>query len=222
MRHDDGGRGFRDRGEAGRRLAERLAPMAAERPVVLALPRGGVPVAAPIAVALGAPLELLLVRKLGAPGNPELAMGAVVDGDPPQTVRNDDIIAVLGVDEATLERERARQIEEIARRRRALLGDRAPPVLGGRVAVVVDDGVATGATAAAALAGLRQSGAARVVLAVPVIGADIAARFRAGGTEVVALAEPAALGSVGAFYEDFRQVEEDEVLALLAARRDGG
>ncbi len=223
--HAFGARTFRDRTEAGQWLAERLVRLAVERPVVLALPRGGVPVAAPIAAALGAPLALLLVRKLGAPGNPELAIGAVVDGDPPQTVLNDAIIAALGIGAATVERERQRQLAEIARRRAALLGpgrEAAPPPLAGRCAIVVDDGVATGATAAAALAGLRQAGAARAVLAVPVIAAEVAARFRAEGAEVVALAEPAELGSVGAFYRDFHQLEDAEVLALLEeARRPG-
>ncbi|MBW8268928.1 phosphoribosyltransferase [Caldovatus aquaticus] len=222
----DGTRIFRDREEAGAWLAERLVPLAAERPVVLALPRGGVAVAAPIARALDAPLALLLVRKLGAPGNPELAIGAVVDGSPPQTVLNEDIIAALGVDEATIERERQRQLAEIERRRKALFGphgEGAPPPLAGRVAIVVDDGVATGATARAALAALRQAGVARAVLAVPVIAADTAARLRAEGTEIVALAEPAELGAVGAYYRDFHQLDDAEVLALLqeaaAARR---
>jgi putative phosphoribosyl transferase len=214
----EGTRIFRNREEAGAWLAERLVHLAPERPVVLALPRGGVPVAAPIARALDAPLALLLVRKLGAPGNPELAIGAVVDGTPPQTVLNRDIIAALRVNEETIERERQRQLAEIERRRAALLGaapGAVPPSLAGRVAIVVDDGVATGATAAAALAGLRRAGVARAVLAVPVIAADTAARFRAEGTELVALSEPQALGAVGAYYRDFHQLDDAEVVALL-------
>jgi len=224
----DGTRIFRDREEAGAWLAERLGHLAAERPVVLALPRGGVPVAVPIARALNAPLALLLVRKLGAPHNPELAIGAVVDGTPPQIVLNRDIIEALGVDEAAIERERRRQLAEIERRRAAFLEaepSAIPPPLAGRVAIVVDDGVATGATAAAALAGLRQAGVSRAVLAVPVIAADTAARFRAEGTELVALAEPEDLGAVGAYYRDFHQLDDAEVLALLTtaatARREG-
>lgn len=204
-----------NRERAGEALAARLAGTAAERPVVLALPRGGVPVAAPIAAALGVPLELLMVRKLGAPGQPELAIGAVVDGDPPQIVLNNDIIAALGVGSDWLLRERERQMDELARRRAQFLGDRAPPSLAGRVAMVVDDGVATGATASAALRGVKAAGAARAVLAVPVIAADVAARFRAEGVEVVALAECRSLGSVGAFYRDFHQLSDAEVLRLL-------
>jgi putative phosphoribosyl transferase len=200
---------------AGRDLAARLAPLAAERPVVLALPRGGVPVAAPIAAALGVPLDLLLVRKLGAPGQPELAIGAVVDGDPPQMVLNDEIVAAIGVGSAWILRERERQLDEMARRRALLIGDRPPPRLQGKVVVLVDDGVATGATVSAALQAVTAAGAARVVLAVPVIAADIAARFRARGVEVVALLEPAELGSVGGFYRDFHQLSDAEVLHQL-------
>lgn len=211
---------FADREEAGRLLAERLAgggsPAA---PVLLALPRGGVPVAAPIAAALGVPIALLLVRKLGAPGQEELALGAVVAGDPPQRVLNDDIVTGLGVPAATLDAITARELAEIARRR-ALFPGAAPPSLAGRVAIVVDDGVATGATAAVALRAARQAGAAAVTLAVPVIAGEVAARFRAEGFAVEALLEPERLGAVGAFYGDFRQVEDSAVAALLAASTD--
>mgnify|MGYP002623392101 CR=1 FL=1 len=201
---------------AGRELAARLAPLAAERPVVLALPRGGVPVAAPIAAALGVPLELLLVRKLGAPGQPELAIGALVDGDPPQMVLNEEIVAAIGASSAWVLRERERQLDEMARRRALLLGDRPPPRLQGRAVVLVDDGVATGATVSAALQAVTAAGAAHVILAVPVIAADVAARFRARGVEVVALLEPHELGSVGGFYRDFHQLSDAEVLRLLS------
>jgi putative phosphoribosyl transferase len=204
-----------NRESAGRELAARLGALAAERPVVLALPRGGVPVAAPIAAALGVELDLLLVRKLGAPGQEELAIGALVDGDPPQVVLNDDIIATVGVRSDWILRERERQLDELARRRARFLGDRSPPALAGRLAVLVDDGVATGATVAAAMRGVRAAGAARIVLAVPVIAASVAARFRTEGAEVVALAEPRSLGSVGAFYRDFHQLSDEEVLRML-------
>jgi putative phosphoribosyl transferase len=204
-----------NRESAGRELAARLGGLAAERPVVLALPRGGVPVAAPIAAALGVGLDLLLVRKLGAPGQEELAIGALVDGDPPQVVLNDDIIAALGVRSDWILRERERQLDEMARRRARFLGDRPPVALAGRVVVLVDDGVATGATVAAAMRGVRAAGVSRIVLAVPVIAASVAARFRAEGAEVVALAEPRSLGSVGAFYRDFHQLSDAEVLRLL-------
>jgi putative phosphoribosyl transferase len=204
-----------NRERAGRDLAARLTMPGTAPPVVLALPRGGVPVAAPIAAALGQPLDLLLVRKLGAPGQPELAVGAIMDGDPPGLVLNRDIIAELGISDTWIAEERERQQQKLARQRAQFLGDRPAPALAGRSALVVDDGVATGATAEVALRGVKAAGAARVVLVVPVIAADVAARFRAEGVEVVALAEPRSLGSVGAFYRDFRQVSDAEVLRLL-------
>lgn len=210
---------MQDRLEAGRALARRLAGCtdlgAGELPpVLLALPRGGVPVALPIAQQLGVPLRLLLVRKLGAPSQPELALGAVVEGDPPQLVLNEEIMSALQVPADVIESLRAGELAEIERRR-ARFGAAAPPPLAGRMVILVDDGVATGATAEAALRAARQAGAARIVLAVPVIASAVAARFRKDGTEVVALEEPAALRSVGAFYRDFHQLEDAEVSALL-------
>ena len=215
---------FRDRAEAGRRLAERLLHLKGAEPVVLALLRGGVPVALPIAEALGAPLDLLLVRKIGAPWQPELALGAVVEGDPPQTVVNDDIVGEFGVRPGFVAREAARQIDEIGRRRRLWLHGRPAVPPGGRTAVVVDDGIATGATVRAALAALERAGAARRVLAAPVAPRDTAEALRKLCDEAVFLAEPTDLGSVGAFYGDFRQLADTEVAALLdraAAGRKG-
>ncbi len=206
---------FRDRAEAGRRLAERLLHLKGAEPVVLALPRGGVPVALPIAEALGAPLDLLLVRKIGAPWQPELALGAVVEGDPPQTVVNDDILGEAGVRPGFVAREAARQLEEIGRRRRLWLHGRPAAPRRGRTAIVVDDGIATGATVRAALAALERTGAARRVLAAPVAPRDTAEALRKLCDEAVFLAEPADLGSVGAFYGDFRQLDDAEVVALL-------
>ena len=152
----------RDRAEAGRRLAERLGHLKDARPVVFALPRGGVPVALPIAKALGAPLDLLLVRKIGAPGQPELALGAVVEAEPPQTVVNDEIVGLLGIPLDAIAREAARQLDEIARRRRLWLHGRPAVPPHGRTVIVVDDGIATGATVRAALLGIgaRRRGAA--------------------------------------------------------------
>jgi putative phosphoribosyl transferase len=208
---------FRDRAEARRRLAERLLRLKDADPVVLALPRGGVPIAVPVAEALGAPLDLLLVRKIGAPGQPELALGAVVEGTPPRPVLNEDVVAAFGLSAAQVAERQAQAEAELADRRALLLGPgRPPPRLAGRAVVVVDDGVATGATAEAALRAARAAGAARVLLAVPVIAAEVAGRFRAAGVEVVALAEPRRLSAVGAWYADFRQLEDAEVLALLA------
>ncbi len=216
---------FRDRAEAGRRLAERLLHLKGAEPVVFALPRGGVPVASPIAEALGAPLDLLLVRKIGAPGQPELALGAVVEGDPPQTVVNDDIVEGLGVPPGFVTREAARQFDEIGRRRRLWLRGRPAVPPRGRTVLVVDDGIATGATARAALLALERAGAARRVLAAPVAPRDTARALRALCDEAVFLTEPADLGSVGAFYGDFHQLDDAEVLALLdreAGRKGGG
>lgn len=207
---------FHDRAEAGRRLAERLRHLKGADPVVLAVPRGGVPVGVPIAEALDAPLDLLLARKIGAPEQPELALGAVVEGDPPQTVLNDRIVRALGVSPDEIAQEAERQLGEIARRRRLWLRGRPPVPTRGRTVVVVDDGIATGATVRAALAALARAGAARRVLASPVAPKDTADALRALCNEAVFLAEPADLGSVGAFYADFHQLDDTEVVALLA------
>lgn len=206
---------FRNRAEAGRRLAERLLHLKGANPVVLAIPRGGVPVGCPIADALGAPLDLLLVRKIGAPGQPELALGAVVDGDPPHTVLNDGIVQALGVPPDEIAREAARQLDEIARRRRLWLRGRPAVPIRGCTAILVDDGIATGATVRAALAALERSGAARRVLAAPVAPRGTAEALRALCDAAVFLAEPNDLGSVGAFYSDFHQLGDAEVVALL-------
>lgn len=211
---------FHDRAEAGRRLAERLRHLRGADPVVLAVPRGGIPVGVPIAEALDAPLDLLLARKIGAPEQPELALGAVVEGDPPQTVLNDRIVRALGISPDEIAQEAERQLGEIARRRRLWLRGRSPVPTRGRTAIVVDDGIATGATVRAALAALARAGAARRVLASPVAPKDTAEALRALCDEAVFLAEPADLGSVGAFYADFHQLDDAEVVALLA--RGGG
>jgi putative phosphoribosyl transferase len=206
---------FRNRTETGRRLADRLRHLKHAAPVVLAIPRGGVPVAVPIASALDAPLDLLLARKLGAPGQPELALGAVVEGDPPQTVLNERIVREFGILPAAIAEEAARELETIARRRRRWLHGRPAIPTRGRTAIVVDDGVATGATVRAALSALSRAGAARRVLAVPVAAYSTAEALRRLCEEVVVLCEPDDFQSVGAHYRDFRQLEDDEVAALL-------
>lgn len=210
-----------DRADAGRRLAVRLAGYRDRNPVVLALPRGGVPVAAEIARALGAPLDLVLVRKIGLPWNPELAIGAVVDGTHPVIVRNEAVIRSTGIGAAEFERACAGEMREIERRRRRYLGGRGPALLGGRAVIVVDDGIATGATMRAALRAIRQHRPAVLVLAVPVAPADALDALRPEADELVCLATPEAFGAVGEFYEDFRQIEDDEVIALLAANPPG-
>ena len=206
---------FRDRADAGRRLAEKLRPLAAAQPVVLALPRGGVPVACEIARALKAPLDLLLVRKIGAPDQPELAVGAVVDGENPRTVVNHDIADRLGLSTSDIATAAAREIDEIERRRLLYLHGRRPVPVVGRTAILVDDGVATGASMRVALNALRDAGPARLVLAVPVAPPETAEILRSECDELVVLATPADFLAVGACYADFRQLTDTDVVALL-------
>lgn len=211
---------LQNRTDAGQRLADALAayksPNPDRRPAVLALPRGGVPVADPIATALDAPLDLILVRKIGVPSQPELAMGAVVDGATPLTVRNDDVIRACGISEAEFAQERDAQFAEIERRRAAYLGGRPQPDITGRVAIVVDDGVATGATARAALEATRRRRPSRLVLAVPVAPSDVLATLGAFADEIVCLEQHDLFGAIGLYYTDFRQVLDGEVIDLLA------
>ena len=208
---------FRDREEAGRRLAAALAGRQLEPAVVVALPRGGVPVALPVARALHAPLDVLLVRKVGALGQPELAVGAVAEGSPPVVVIDRETIDWTGDSEPEVRRRAASEMTEIERRRRVYLGDRVRPDVAGRTAVLVDDGLATGTTARAAIAALRKRGARRVVLAVPVAPPDTVASLRASVDELVCLEQPTAFYGVGAHYDDFHQVADSEVVAALAA-----
>jgi predicted phosphoribosyltransferase len=210
---------FEDRQEAGRRLADRLAGAGYVDPVVLGLPRGGVPVAAAVAERLGAPLDVVLVRKLGAPGQEELAIGAIVDGAAPQIVRNEEIIAETGAGEDYIRAEAARQLETIERRRRQWLADHPFPELAGRTVVIVDDGCATGATARAAVLAIRRAGPARIVLAVPVASRDAVREIGRIADEVVALAVPEPFGAIGYFYADFGQVSDAEVGAMLRRAR---
>ncbi|MGZ8368409.1 MAG: phosphoribosyltransferase [Rhodoplanes sp.] len=206
---------FRNRADAGRKLAAALAAYKDERPVVLALPRGGVPVAAEVAAALDAPLDLVLVRKLGVPIQPELAMGAVVDGTAPIVVRNEDVIRLTGVSEEDIEAVCAEELAEIERRRGRYLGTRARVDIAGRVAIVVDDGIATGATTRAALRALRLRGPKKLILAVPVAPTETLAAMREEADDVVCLEDYADFGAIGFFYADFRQVSDNEVIAAL-------
>ena len=207
---------FTDRGEAGRALAARLAAMALVPPVVvLALPRGGVPVAAEVARVLGAPLDLLLVRKIGAPWQPELAVAAVVDGDPPDIVVDELTSRMSGVDRDYIDREAQRELQEIRRRRQVYLAGRTPVAVAGATVVVVDDGIATGTTVRAAMKALRRRRPARLVLAVPVAPADTVAALSQEADEVVCLAQPEPFHAIGLHYADFHQVPDDEVLAAL-------
>lgn len=211
---------FADRRAAGRALAAELVARRLAPPVVvLALPRGGVPVAAEVARALGAPLDLVIVRKIGAPWQPELAVAAVAEGEPPEVVVDEPIRAALGVSRPSIDRQAARELAEIARRRAVYLAGRPPLPVSGATVVVVDDGIATGTSLRAALGALRRLGPAHVVLAVPVAPADTLAALRAEVDDTVCLASPEPFDAVGAHYVDFRQVADDEVLDALASTR---
>jgi putative phosphoribosyl transferase len=212
---------FQDRRDAGHQLAAHLLHLRDAQPVVLGLPRGGVPVGFEVAQALNAPLDLLMVRKIGAPGYPELALGAVVDGAEPQTVINDDVRRDLEVSEDYIARETARELVEIERRRALYLRGRPPVPLRGRTVIVVDDGIATGATMRVALQALAGVTPARRVLAVPVAPADVAAELERLCDEAVVLLRPTLFGAVGRFYRDFSQTGDAEVITLLdRANRD--
>ncbi len=207
---------FIDRTDAGRKLAKALAHYKEQRPVVLALPRGGVPVAAEVAAALDAPLDLILVRKIGVPFQPELAMGAVVDGREPVIVRNEDVISLTGVSEQEFNATRDQQLAEIERRRKLYLGDRPHPQIAGRTVIVVDDGIATGATTRAALRAIRMRKPSKLVLAVPVAPTDTLKQLQGEADDIVCLEGYEDFGAIGFFYSDFAQVSDTEVIAILA------
>ena len=204
---------FADRIDAGERLAKGLAHLAGSDCAVLAIPRGGVIVGEVIAREIGAPLDVVVPRKIGAPGNPELAIGAVAPGI---RVLDPRMVGALGVTDRYLEREIAEQEAEIERRQRAYRGGRPPQPVEGRVAIVVDDGVATGSTAVAALRWARARGAERVVLAVPVAPPQSLERLRAEADEVVVLETPQPFLAVGEWYRDFDQTTDEQVVSALA------
>jgi putative phosphoribosyl transferase len=218
---------FHDRSDAGQRLGRRLLDLGLPDPLVLALPRGGVAVAIEVARLLGAPLDVVLVRKIGAPWHKELAAGAVVDGEQPELVLNPDVVRGYGIDEGYLEAEKARQLREIERRRRLYLGGRPRPRIAGRTAIVVDDGIATGATVRAALRAVRRAAPRELVLAVPVASPEVLDRLAPDVDRIVCLHPDPDLMAVGQYYADFTQVEDDEVVAMLheaaraAERRPG-
>jgi putative phosphoribosyl transferase len=207
---------FRDRHDAGARLAIALERFKSDKPVILALPRGGVPVASEVAGALNAELDLLLVRKIGAPGHQELAIGAVVDGKDPQIVLNHEIIAHAPPPPGYIEAEQKRQLAEIERRRHLYRGAEPPADIKGRTVIVIDDGIATGATVKAALRGIRQNEPQRLILAVPVAPPDTLRTLEAECDEIVCLSAPEWFNAVGSHYSDFTQTTDEEVMALLA------
>jgi putative phosphoribosyl transferase len=206
---------FADRRQAGQQLAARLLQYKPESPLVLAIPRGGVPVAIEVAKALGAPLDLVLVRKIGVPFQPELAAGAVVDGEHTETVWNRGILEALDVTEDFFKSEIARQIEEIERRRKTYLGARPRARIAGCTAIVVDDGIATGATVRAALIAVRRNRPKRLVLAVPVASPDTVDSLRKDVDELICLEKPDTFHAISEFYMDFTQVEDEDVMDML-------
>jgi predicted phosphoribosyltransferase len=205
---------FRDRREAGRLLARQLAAYA-ERPdvIVLALPRGGVPVAYEVAKALRAPLDVFLVRKLGVPGHEEYAMGAIASGG--VRVLNEEAVRTLGIPPSAIEAAARREQQELERRSRAYRGERPPPDVHGRTVILVDDGLATGATMQAAILALRRLEPARIVVAVPTAAPDTCDEMRKSADDVVCAITPEPFYAVGLWYEDFSQTSDEEVRALL-------
>jgi putative phosphoribosyl transferase len=205
---------FRDRREAGRLLAERLARYAGRDDVlVLALPRGGVPVAYEVARALHAQLDVFVVRKLGVPGHAELAFGAVASGG--VRVLNPDVAAAAGLDQKTIERVTRRELAEVERRERAYRGDRQPPNLRGKIVILVDDGLATGASMRAAALAARRLLPKKVVVAVPVAADQTCDEFRDDVDEIICAFTPEPFYAVGLWYENFEQTTDEEVRALL-------
>ena len=206
---------FKDRPDAGRKLAKALAAYKDQHPVILALPRGGVPVAAEVATALHAPLDLILVRKIGVPIQPELAMGAVVDGGAPIIVRNEDVIRLAGIDETEFKAICDSELAEIERRRQRYLGSRERSDVAGRIAIVIDDGIATGATIRAALRATRMRNPKKLVLAVPVAPTDNLAALHSDADEVVCLEDYEFFEAIGLYYANFNQVTDEEVIEML-------
>lgn len=213
---------FRDRTSAGRRLALELAKRRFEKPVVYALPRGGVPVATPIAAMLDAPLDLLLVRKIGVPRQPEVAAASIVDGERPDIILNEHILRATGLTAGDLEVLAKTELREIERRRALYLGGRVPVAASGRTAILVDDGMATGASMKVAIAAIRRRTPLAVVVAVPIASRDAAQDVSMDADQVICLAMPTPFVAVGSYYDDFHQLEDAEVVALLASARSDG
>ena len=208
---------FEDRRDAGRRLAAKLSRFRDERPVVFALPRGGVPVGYEISRTLDAPLDVFVSRKLGAPDQPEFGIGAVAVGG--VRILNRDVIRRLGIPDDYVERVTVRELAEVNRRLRYFRGDRPEPQVGGRTAILVDDGLATGVTARAAVAALRRRRPRRLILAAPVCAAQTAKIFLPEVDELICLKTPSDLGAIGFWYRDFEQTPDAEVVQLLEKAR---
>lgn len=206
---------FKDRTDAGKRLAARLQRLKHEPLVVVALPRGGVPVAFEVAKALEVPLDVVLIRKIGAPGQPELAVGAIADGDFVETVINLDLANATGATADYIEQQKEAALEEIERRRASYLKNRVRLEVEGRTVIVIDDGIATGASIRVAIKACRQRGARRLVVAVPVAPPGTVQSLQEEVDEVICLETPEFFPAVGAFYGDFTQTTDDDVIDLL-------
>jgi putative phosphoribosyl transferase len=213
---------FADRREAGRKLASALRDYVDQDTIVLALPRGGVPVAFEVAAELVSPLDLLFVRKIGSPGHPELGLGALVDGADPQVVINPEVERTVEPPPGYVEEQVKRELREIDRRRRTYLGGREPLDVRGCTVLLIDDGVATGATMTAALQALERTGASRRVVGLPVGPPEVVTRLGEDADEVVCLATPDPFQAVGLWYRNFRQTSDEEVVRLLAEAERGG
>lgn len=207
---------FKNRRDAGRQLAAALRRLKGQDCVVLALPRGGVPVAAEVASVLKAPLDLLMVRKIGAPAQPELAVGAVIDGAAPLILRDDNLMRLSGTSARAFDAVCSAELAEIERRRKFYLGARPPVSLAGKVAIVIDDGLATGNTMRVALEAVRRQSPRQVIMAVPVAPRSALEQFRGQADEIVCLATPEPFGAVGYFYDDFSPTSDGEVITLMA------
>lgn len=206
---------FRDRQEAGQALASALRVLKLHEPVVLALPRGGIPVAAEVAKALRAPFDLVIVRKVGAPGNPELAVAAIVDGDPPHVVLNRDIVEALELGEEELAALVERERPELERRRAVYLGSRRPVSVAGRTAILVDDGAATGASMRVAVRAMKSLAPLEIVVALPVAPADTVHALSREADTVICVDQPPHFCALGDHYRDFRQLADEDVVAAL-------
>ena len=209
--------GFASRTQAGQLLAKQVATFHFDQPVVLALPRGGVPVAVEVAKVLNAPLDLLLVRKIGVPWQPELAAAAIVDGERHDLVLNEEVMSMLGLNRQDIEPAAAKELAEIDRRRELYLKGRGPISVAGRTAIVVDDGIATGTTVKAALQALKKRNPKKLVLAVPVAPGQTIEELEAYVDDIICLQQPEPFNAIGNFYSDFHQISDDEVIEMLAA-----
>lgn len=211
---------YEDRRGAGRELAAFVRRLDLPDPVVLALPRGGVPVAYEVATALGAPLDVIIVRKLAVPGNPEVGMGAITDGPAPRVFIDSATVAALRIEQGEIDAEIARQSEELERRRRAYVGDRPAPSVRQRSVVLVDDGIATGGTTRVAIEALQQVQPRKLILAVPIAPPSVLTALRPLVDDIVCLSSPKQFFAVGQAFRDFDQTTDEEVIDLLSRARD--